>query len=139
MPEHAPFSEKNGFTLIEIITSIVLLTMVIAVMLPIFPQILNWSSQSEENLTASNLLGQVASDVKDHAGNLPLDGAPACGRMRSLTGGDLSALPSYPYTVELNVCKEEDVHLYRTNIQIFSEDDKLLSESYTYIKAGGSG
>ncbi|GAA0447692.1 hypothetical protein GCM10008983_27190 [Lentibacillus halophilus] len=139
MPEQMSSNEKNGFTLIEIITSIALLTMIIAVMLPIFPQILNWSSQSEENLTASNLLGRVASDAQENAGRLPLDDVPVCSDGKKiLPAKNLNALPSYTYSVKLNVCKEETVDLYRTNIQILSDNDQL-AESYTYIEAGGSG
>ncbi|MUV36832.1 hypothetical protein JNUCC1_00636 [Lentibacillus sp. JNUCC-1] len=129
------FSRENGFTLIEIITSIALLAMVVAVMLPIFPQIMTWSQQSEDQLTSSNLLGQVMNDVE----NIDLPNVPDCPGAR--TYGELGSFSTYQvdgrtYTVKLDVCRETDVSLNRAKIRIFAPDGKRHSEKYTYIKAG---
>ncbi|RYG74970.1 type II secretion system protein [Lentibacillus lipolyticus] len=130
----------NGYTLIEIIASITILGMVVAVFLPILPQIMSWTSKTGDELVTSNLLGQVAYDVKhssilsDHTGVIP-----------NCANGTISMdYPSYllndkDYPIQLNVCKENDVDLYRTNIQIYAPDNKQISESYTYIKKKDDG
>ncbi|MUK86850.1 prepilin-type N-terminal cleavage/methylation domain-containing protein [Ornithinibacillus sp. L9] len=132
------YENNNGFTLIEIIASIAILGMVIAVFLPIFPQIMQWSNNADDELVASNLLGQVTYDIKQ----LPLVDSTtinSCPDMKTITGLDslgesaTYVLNNREYRIELNICQEIDVDLYRTNIRIYSPDHKLVSESYTYI------
>jgi prepilin-type N-terminal cleavage/methylation domain-containing protein len=126
---------SNGFTLIEIIASITLLGTIVAILLPVFPQIISWTQNSDDELVASNLLSQVAYDIKDIDINqsLPL---PSCeGNKKQLdnsTYRNANELNEKIYNIELFACKEEGVNLYRTNIQI-KKDGNILSESYTYI------
>lgn len=56
-------SPENGFTLVEIIASIVLLAIVISVFFSIFPQMVNWSKASEKELVSSNLSAMVAHEI----------------------------------------------------------------------------
>ncbi len=126
---------SQGFTLIEIIASIAILGMVVAIFLPIFPQIMNWTNNTDDELTASNLLTQVSSEASDVVGNVDDLGVQACPEDNSLSYdiGETFSKAYDDYTAQLTViCKETGVDLFRTTIQIFSED-QLISQSYTYI------
>ncbi|MBP1947790.1 type II secretion system protein [Virgibacillus litoralis] len=127
---------SSGFTLVEIIASIAILGMVIAVLLPIFPQIMSWTQKTDEELVASNLLSEVANETEkvDVAG-LFGDNIIGCknGSSEDVFLKDYQ-LNSENYEARLSICKENDVSLYRTHIKIYSNDDRLVSESYTYIQ-----
>ncbi|MFD1038127.1 type II secretion system protein [Virgibacillus byunsanensis] len=126
---------SRGFTLVEMVASIALLGMVIAVFLPIFPQIMGWTENTDEELVASNLLSQVASDT-EHIEVVDFfdDSIEECNAFLT----EDVYYKEYPlngdiYKAKLNVCKEINVELYRTKIKIYSSNDRLVSESYTYI------
>ncbi|SHF78913.1 type II secretion system protein [Ornithinibacillus halophilus] len=129
------YDKKNlinnyGFTLIEIIASIAILGMVIMVLLPIIPQIALWNNNADDELVASNLLGQIAYEIKnDSTVHIYSEDIQLC-------SNSFTTIPveNPKYNVQLKVCLEEDVELYRTYIQIFHpENNRLLSESYTYV------
>jgi len=58
------FTNNNGFTLIEILASIVLLTVVISLFLSIFPQMGNMNQRNGDNLKAANVGKEVLVLVK---------------------------------------------------------------------------
>lgn len=128
----------NGFTLIEIIASIAILGMVIAVFLPIFPQIMSWNNKTEQALVSGNLLEQAVEDIKQDSQKL-LEGVDVgnCSNPTSIQ----TDLPTYTvnnveFLVDVKVCQSEveaQTGLYRTNI-IISSSDGFQSESYTYIQ-----
>lgn len=131
--------ERNGFTLIEIIASIAILGMVIAVFLPMLPQIMSWNNNSEQKLVAGNLLEQAIHDIKqDQSIITSLEGKsiPKCSSSYQIG----TELPTYKingisHSVVVNVCqsdKEARLGLYRANIQISSPKGNS-SESYTYL------
>ncbi|MGP4108305.1 type II secretion system protein [Virgibacillus sp. L01] len=127
---------SSGFTLVEIIASIAILGMVIAVLLPIFPQIMSWSQKTDDELVASNLLSEVANEAKDI--NVVDSFGENVTKCENGSTEDVILreyqLNNEKYEAKLNVCNEKDVNLYRTHIKIFSTDDRLVSESYTYIQ-----
>lgn len=131
------YKQQDGFTLIEIITSLAVLSIIIVGLLPIFPQIMSWSSQSENHLTANHLLTRVANDVEQHANELPLDTVLDEGRL-TLSGSELDVLPAYDYDVTLHITYDAIVDLYQTNIQILSDTGTVLCESYTYVKGANA-
>ncbi|WP_158234677.1 type II secretion system protein [Lentibacillus sediminis] len=133
--------DSSGFTLIEIIASIAILGMVIAVFSPIFPQIISWTQNADTELSASNLLGQAVEDVKNNEeilGNL--DEFPDCeGEPLSVNGDTLTSyeINGEAYHPAVSLCQtdeEKTLQLVRAHIQILSEDGDPVSESYTYIK-----
>lgn len=130
-------NKKNGFTLIEIIASIAILGMVIAVFLPIFPQIMSWSNKTEQNLVAGNLLEQAIYDIKENQ-SIKLNGSiPNCPSSELVaTNIGPYEVNNITYSVLLNVCqdkyKEEELGLYRANVKITTSEG-VQSESYTYL------
>ncbi|SEQ10904.1 prepilin-type N-terminal cleavage/methylation domain-containing protein [Virgibacillus subterraneus] len=126
---------SSGFTLVEIIASIAILGMVIAVLLPIFPQIMSWTQKTDEELVASNLLSEVANETeKVDVASLFGENIIGCenGSSEDVFLKDYQ-LNSENYEARINICEEYDVSLYRTHIKIYANDDRLVSESYTYI------
>ncbi|SET45090.1 prepilin-type N-terminal cleavage/methylation domain-containing protein [Oceanobacillus limi] len=129
---------RDGFTLIEIIASIALLSMVIAIFLPIFPQIINWTNQSEGQLKSGNLMDQVIFDLENHS-NIHTNFNTSCPAMsdpfdvRNISNEFIYLEGYYPV---IRGCKEEELDLYRTQIQIHQTDDpgRIFSDTYIYLE-----
>ncbi|RIU89720.1 type II secretion system protein [Oceanobacillus picturae] len=130
------FNNDRGFTLIEIIASIALLALVIMVLLPIFPQIFKWTGKTENELTASNLVGQVAYDVKnDRVEDWYPTPVKECKGEEKGISYKTYTLNNINYQSTIGLCKEAPVNLYRAEIKVYGENNNLISESYTYIKS----
>lgn len=130
------FNNDRGFTLIEIIASIALLALVIMVLLPIFPQIFKWTGKTENELTASNLVGQVAYDVKnDRVEDWYPTPVKECKGEEKGVSYKTYTLNNINYQSTIGLCKEASVNLYRAEIKVYGENNNLISESYTYIKS----
>jgi prepilin-type N-terminal cleavage/methylation domain-containing protein len=129
--------DRNGYTLIELLASITILTLVIVAVIPLFTNIAQWTNKSETNLIGSNLIGEVVYDLKMNPGEFNSKNITSC-------SGDYSLFDKYTtyevdekeYYVDIQLCQEEMVDLYRTKIQIYSHGN-LISETYTYIPVGG--
>ncbi len=130
------FNNDRGFTLIEIIASIALLALVIMVLLPIFPQIFKWTGKTENELTASNLVGQVAYAVKNDRVEdwYPIPVKECKGEAKGISYKTYT-LNNINYQSTIGLCKEASVNLYRAEIKVYGENNNLISESYTYIKS----
>ena len=142
---------RNGFTLIEILASIVLLTIVISMFLSIFPQMGNMNHRNGENLDAANVSKELLVSIKKNNYNkvslgtsLPL----AVESVNSLKK-DIIIIGNYKHfkvRLTLTIAEEETdigkVPLHRVKIEIFDKsqtvliDNKVnaLSTTYGYIK-----
>ncbi|WP_042223226.1 prepilin-type N-terminal cleavage/methylation domain-containing protein [Oceanobacillus manasiensis] len=133
------FDNNSGFTLIEIIASIALLALVITLLLPIFPQILQWTSNTENKLTASNLIGQVAYDLEKES--IDFSNINEC--EEKTTGHETQISSSYKinskdYIGTYQLCEgtEEEMFLglYRARIKVYEKGGKTpINESFTYL------
>ncbi|WP_176555828.1 type II secretion system protein [Virgibacillus ndiopensis] len=126
---------SHGFTLIEIIASIALLGLIAAVFLPILPQMMNWSTHTDNELVSSNLLSRVASEVKTV--NITEFYDAKINNCSQNEGEDKFfkkyTLNNREYNATLSLCKENEVNLYRTHIKIYTTNETLTSDSFTYI------
>ncbi|AVQ99632.1 hypothetical protein OBCHQ24_11605 [Oceanobacillus iheyensis] len=130
------FNNNSGFTLIEIIASIALLALVITLLLPILPQISQWTNNTENELTSSNLVGQVAYDVKnDRVEDWYPTPVKECKGEEKGVSYKTYTLNNINYQSTIGLCKEASVYLYRAEIKVYGENNNLISESYTYIKS----
>ncbi|WP_042146381.1 prepilin-type N-terminal cleavage/methylation domain-containing protein [Paucisalibacillus sp. EB02] len=131
----------NGFTLIEIIASITIVSIVIIILIPIFSQILNWSERSEANLTTSNLVGQITYELKNKTNDWKefIEGKTVntCGHS-VLFADDYKTytLNNETYEAKLSICQEEEVDLYRVNIKLY-DLSRLVTQSFTYLPVEG--
>ncbi|WP_010099178.1 type II secretion system protein [Ornithinibacillus scapharcae] len=129
------FHNKNGFTLVELLASIAILTLVIGAFIPIFINIAQWNNKSEDNLIGANLIAEVAYNLESNAEGFSNIEIASCNDTYSFVDyGDSYEMNGREYDVNLHVCQEEKVSLYRTKIQIYSQDNTLVGESYTYIR-----
>jgi prepilin-type N-terminal cleavage/methylation domain-containing protein len=131
--------ENKGYTLIELLASITILTFIIAALIPIFINIAKWTNQSENELVATNLLQQVASDLKKNPQGIADQNITSCqDKFTEIPGYDSYNINGQEYYVNLRVCMENQVNLYRTNVRVYSNDHQLKSESFTYVPVGGN-
>jgi len=135
---------QKGLTLIEILASIVLFTVVIVLLLSVFPQMTNINNKTGENLDAANVGKEVLFLIKDKD-NLTFNGSHFIGSVPGLTikestSNSLDGIYNSFY-VEIIVGKEaflEDEvanQLYTVEIIVKeNKESKILTKTYGYIK-----
>ncbi|MGM8212360.1 type II secretion system protein [Virgibacillus sp. W0430] len=140
--------EKNsvGFTLVELIVSITLISIVIVVLLPMFPQLLNWSKQTNEELVSSNLLDQFVFDLKnDESLRAYVDNSPNVANCEqsetpyALDEGYTTTVDNQRFKPTLTFCqteREKELNLYRGNVHVFANGEDLKN-TYFYMTAAG--
>ncbi|WLV24125.1 type II secretion system protein [Aciduricibacillus chroicocephali] len=146
-------SPENGFTLIEIIASIVLLAVVISVFLSIFPQMITWSKASEKELVSSNLSAKVAHGIYKgkYSGLAELyKEKPNCSVGYSpviLSTSDNEAdsyskketINGVEYEISMNACldnEEVGEKLMRVHFAIKNAETGFIMESFAFYNGG---
>lgn len=124
---------ERGFTLVEVVTAIGLLTMILLPILPMVPSIMKNVDKTEDVYVSGELLPRIVSDIEKYGGDLGLSESKE-GQI-NLTGADLDVLPNYDYDVTLHVNYVSRVDMYEVKIIIYS-DNREISTSYTLIKDG---
>jgi len=139
---------SNGFSLIEILASIVLLTVVISLFLSVFPQMANMNNRNSGNLDAANIAKELLVEIKkikfneaSIGTNLPF---AVTSVNRSKDGKKKVVFGDYKsFKVRLSVTEtveETDVPLHRLKIEIFKKEQdvlietNVLSTTHGYIK-----
>ena len=142
----------SGFTLVEILATVVLLTVVISLFLSIFPQMANMNNRNGENLDAANIGKELLVSIKKTSYNevslgtgLPISVVsvnPTSDNKIVIIGN----YKSFKTRLTLKNATEEtdtgNVPLHQLNIEIFAKsqevsiDNKInaLSTTYGYIK-----
>jgi len=130
----------NGFTLIEILASIALLTVVISLFLSIFPQMANTNNRNGENLNAANVGKELLVEMKkikyrkaieiNYLPNLPIKNAKNIGNSPNIIiEGDYNSfrvkMTIYP-NAEANV-KGSSKSLYLMKIEVMSGENTLTT------------
>src|SRR5699024_182355 len=141
---------KNGFTLIEIIASITLLSILLIIFIPVFPKIMKGSINTEHEMVAGNLLSSVVDDIQtEHQAkttkfakyiNTPTN-SKSCNTPKKAPQNVLPKEGNYQvddetFTTKLTLCQEErekELDIVRVHIEILSVDKKVLTNYYTYF------
>ncbi|MFJ7826936.1 type II secretion system protein J [Psychrobacillus sp. NPDC096623] len=142
----------NGFTLVEILASVVLLTVVISLFLSIFPQMSNMNNRNGENLDAANAAKELLMLVKENytlddstnnlKGNI-LDFSISQNNTTSIiVEGTYKALNDKIFFAEVKIEKNGAIsnskidNLYQVTIKVKNrqEDSKALATTYGYIR-----
>jgi len=141
------FTNKNGFTLIEILVSIVLLTVVISLFLTIFPQMGNMNNLTGDNLDAANVGKELLVKMKNRTYSeatsgtrLPITLTHNINKLTdpiTLTGIYYSNEKSIK--VNISLWSAADVSgtvqsLHKIKIDVLNSQDKILTSTYGYIK-----
>lgn len=134
---------SRGFTLIEVITSITLLSIVIAILLPMFPQVMRWSNQADVELVSSNLLDQLVLDLKKDEELLTflINNPDVATCENGFTNYPLDAsfqhqLNGETYLSTLGLCRNEQeasFGLFRGHLKILTKEDKEVADTYFYL------
>lgn len=136
---------EQGLTLIEVLASIVLLSIVIVSFLSLFPQITNFNKSTEENLQAAATAKEVRVLVKEEIeslNNFPIK--LAFTNERTLDDGVYSYRGKYnDFEVVIEVqdqpfvgdepLKNEIRNLYKYKVSVGHGDTRILSKTYGFI------
>ncbi|MGP4071710.1 type IV pilus modification PilV family protein [Piscibacillus sp. B03] len=134
----SPLSNEKGMTLIELLGSLVILSIVLIGFFSVFTQSAKMQNTNEEQMVATNLARTALDDVRemgteaftlDTYEQFNMDGYP---QVPSVTqSGNFHTHPNYSLTLQLS--EESNSSLWLAKIIIFS-DEKALTETYTYIE-----
>ena len=144
-------TNRNGFTLIEILASIVLLTVIISLFLSIFPQMGNMNHRNGENLDAANVSKELLVSIKKNNYNQVSLGTSLPFAVVSVNPLEkdiiiIGKYKAFKIRLTLTIAEEEtdigEVPLHQLKIEIFDKnqtvliDNKanVLSTTYGYIK-----
>ena len=131
---------NNGFTLIEILASVVLLTVVLSMFLSIFPQMANMNNRTGDNLDAANVGKELLVEMKkikygaaleiNNLPNLPIENANNIGTSpNTVIEGDYNSfkvrMTIYP-NAEANV-QGSAQSLYLMKIEVMNGDNTLTT------------
>ncbi|SDM79847.1 hypothetical protein SAMN05518871_102262 [Psychrobacillus sp. OK028] len=142
----------SGFTLVEILASVILLTVVISFFLSIFPQMSNMNNRNGENLDSANVAKEVLVLVKENYSidnsTLNLEGSIlnftiAENNSNSLiVKGTYDTLSNKKFFIELEINKTGAIsnstidNLYQVKIKVKNshENTNALATTYGYIR-----
>ncbi|MGM8364546.1 type II secretion system protein [Virgibacillus sp. W0181] len=145
---YSNWNKKNsaGFTLVELVVAITLLSIVIIVLLPMFPHLLNWSKKTDETLVSGNLLDHYVVQLKNDEQLITyIDSASTVencsigGTPYALEGDYSTNINNQVFSPKLTLCqteKENELNLYRGHISVMA-DGSEVSDTYFYITAAG--
>lgn len=140
---------NSGFTLIEILASVVLITVVLSMFLSIFPQMANMNNRTGDNLEAANVGKEVLVKMKKLSyenitskTNLPIANTTYTNSTSNIQINGTYVTNVKNYNVEININKTHDVEvnssttrLRRFSIEILDDQNKnTLTTTYGYLQ-----
>lgn len=138
---------ENGFTLVEIIASIVILGILVVFLLPAFPNIMSGSSDAEDKMVTGNLLTKVVEDIENDSVLQSYVSSVEIpqGKYKMIPKEKTSSKGKYvvdgkAYKVILSIQqtkKEKEIGIVRTKIKITSPSEKESSETFAYLDNKG--
>ncbi|MBD8068857.1 prepilin-type N-terminal cleavage/methylation domain-containing protein [Bacillus sp. PS06] len=137
------YFNQKGLTLIELLASIVIISIIIISFLSVFSQFFIFSNKQEDKLTVINLAEKVLSDVKDgEISALPTSSQPNP-RPEELFTETMNGKSYFVYVAKMNLAEhkpsELELGLSRVQIKIYSDKNvqsstKPLIHIYGYLK-----
>ncbi|MBU8905054.1 type IV pilus modification PilV family protein [Desertibacillus haloalkaliphilus] len=136
-------SSQQGFTLIEVLASIVILTIIITGFMTFFIQAFNFNTKTEDDLQAIHVAQDVLVAIQENPSSWDIGTYQSC----ELKGnGSLHLEDSDPITNECHyegtfiyptvtinqTPSEAELGLYRIHVMVFNQDDRQLTETYGY-------
>ncbi|TQR14840.1 PulJ/GspJ family protein [Psychrobacillus soli] len=135
----------SGFTLVEILASVVLLTVVISLFLSMFPQMANINNKNGGNLDAANVgkellvsMKKIKYDQSIALNNLPLENAIKIGTSPNIIISGTYNSNNQSFKAKITIWPTPDVNapqaLYRMQIDVMNSNDRILTTTYGYLK-----
>lgn len=130
-------THQSGFTLVEILASVVLLTVVISLFLTLVPQMFAMNDRTEDNLKATLVAKEVIAAIKqrdyDSQLNALLVSSPP--KYDFTIDNDIKYKP---YNIKVTINPTPDVSgtiqkLYRLTVDVKDKNGKILTTTYGYF------
>lgn len=145
LPHKNLFSRQAGFTLMEVLVSLVLVSIILSAFFGFFGQTLLASTKNEDKLVAFNLATKTLNIIEDKYTNQSIPTTLSCGNFPSELKDSLHPSSCYfkqnnkPYYPEISLTKDRDFpNLTIVNVKIYNSynitNRKLLSETYGYVR-----
>lgn len=128
------YLKKDGFTLVELLAAILLLSLVIIIFLNIFSNSINLSQKVEEKLTATNIAEKVLNTVRRGDPSISLGIHYYESKVNGRTYYSVVDITQPEYESKLGL-KRVYVKVYSS--ENYSSATKADSEIYGYIEPGG--
>ena len=139
------FNNQSGFTLLEVLAAITILSIVLITFFSFFSQGILFSSKNEDKIVAVNLARDVLGVIKTNEQMIDSSNTSEEIITTFLTELKLESTPPYCFT-QYNDCyyprvsilpptpEEERLNLVRVKVEIYLEEERLLTETYGYLK-----
>lgn len=144
LPYNNIFINRAGFTLIEVLVSLVLVAIILTTFFGFFGQTLLTSDKNEDKLVAYNLATKTLKIIEEKYNNQSIPTTLSCGNFPSELSSALQPSSCFfkqnnkPYYPEITLTKDKDFpNLTIVHVKIFNTDNtnrKLLSETFGYVR-----
>lgn len=136
--------QQNGFTLMEVLVSIVLVTIILTTFFSFFSQTVFVSGKNEDKLVALNLATNTLNIISEKYNNHPIPTTITCGDFPTELVNSLYTNSCFfkknnkNYYPEVTLSKDKDfANLTIIHVKIYNSENnnrKLLSETYGYVR-----
>lgn len=130
---------NKGFTLIEILVTLVILSIILLSFMSFFSQSSLFTQKNNEKLTAINLAQETIVTIKNQPAYFQKDmkyttsfSDPKKIILNVNSFGIFNQQPNYRLGLEIS--KDYSYNLYRIHVQIFDLENNLLAETFHYLK-----
>ncbi len=130
---------NNGFTLLEILLTLVILSIILLSFMSFFSQSSLFTQKNNEKLTAINLAQETIVTIKNQSVYFQkvvkyTTGFPDPDKT-ILNVNSLGIFNGQPdYKLGLEISKDYSYNLYKIHVQIYDLKNNLLAETYHYLK-----
>lgn len=126
-------ANQRGFSLLEVVVSVAILSLLLLAVLPLFPQSMAWVKMAESEAVSGHLVARVAYDLQSDPTPLMLGDLLAGERVYATADGSLAAYPAYGHPVRVTATPAVEPGLYQLHIEILTPANKPSAESYVYV------
>jgi prepilin-type N-terminal cleavage/methylation domain-containing protein len=128
-----------GFTLIEILVTLVILSIVLLSFMSFFTQSSLFTQKNNEKLTAINLAQETVVTIKNQPSYFQKVAKYSTGfpepEKTILNVNSIGVFNENPnYRLGLEIAKDYSYNLYKIHVQIYDLKNNLLAETYHYLK-----
>ena len=137
---------NKGFTLLELLASIVILGIILTGFFSFFPQIMNFSNKNSDVIEARNLVQDCLVKITSSKEYFLLEKKIGLDENRNLQGyftneqqtslevyqdGVFASFPEYRLYIVIN---RAAYNLFSVHIMVYDNNNRLLAESFEYLK-----
>lgn len=141
--------KSQGFTLIEIVAGLSILSLAILTLMPLMIQASDWTKQSEDYMAAGHLVPAIIHDIESDKDNVQTVLSNNISDARTVldaeTLANLGILQDYNYRIELVSIKDSVIDAHKLHISVLRDNandaespkDIVLADGYAFVRLGG--